>query len=109
MSSTKRRRVIAGNWKMYKTQTETRAFFAEVLPLVANTTDCDIVICPPFTSIAAAVQSSKGSNVAVGGQNLYWQSQGAFTGEISAGRVTPNGGSFLAITTARWRRRRRQP
>jgi len=46
MSSTNRRRVIAGNWKMYKTQAETRAFFAEFLPLVANTTDSDIVIAP---------------------------------------------------------------
>jgi triosephosphate isomerase (TIM) len=87
MSSPNRRRVIAGNWKMYKTQAETRAFFAEFLPLVANTTDCDIVICPPFTSIATAVEAAKRSNVAIGGQNLYWQSQGAFTGEISAGML----------------------
>ena len=97
MSSRKRRRVIAGNWKMYKTQAETRAFFAEFLPLVANTTDCDIVICPPFTSIAAAVQSSRGSNVAIGGQNLYWQSQGAFTGEISAGMLAEAGCRYVIV------------
>src|SRR5258708_10811259 len=87
MSSPKRRRVIAGNWKMYKTQAETRAFFAEFLPLVAGTTDCDIVIAPPFTSLTVAVEAAKGRNVAIGGQNLYWQSQGAFTGEDSAGRL----------------------
>jgi triosephosphate isomerase (TIM) len=97
MSSRKRRRVIAGNWKMYKTQAETRAFFAEFLPLVADTTDCDIVICPPFTSIAAAVQSSRGSNVAIGAQNLYWQSQGAFTGEISAGMLAEAGCRYVIV------------
>src|SRR5258708_4114841 len=91
MSSPKRRRVIAGNWKMYKTQAETRAFFAEFLPLVAGTTDCDIVIAPPFTSLTVAVEAAKGSNVAVGGQNLYWQSQGAFTGEVSAGMLADGG------------------
>ncbi len=82
---------------MYKTQAETRAFFAEFLPLVADTTDCDIVICPPFTAIAAAVQSSKGSNVGVGGQNLYWQSQGAFTGEISAGMLVEAGCRYVIV------------
>ena len=63
MSSPNRRRVITGNWKMYKTQSETRAFFAEFLPLVADVTDCDIVVAPPFTSVAAAVEVTKGSNV----------------------------------------------
>jgi len=87
MSSPTRRRVIAGNWKMYKTQAETRAFFAEFLPLVAGTTDCDIVIAPPFTSVTVAVEAAKGSNVAIAGQNLYWQTQGAFTGEVSAGML----------------------
>jgi triosephosphate isomerase len=91
MSSPNRRRVIAGNWKMYKTRSETRAFFAEFLPLVADVTDCDIVVAPPFTSIAAAVEVTKGSNVAISGQNLYWQAQGAFTGEVSAGMLAEAG------------------
>jgi triosephosphate isomerase (TIM) len=97
MSSPNRRRVIAGNWKMYKTQAETRAFFAEFLPLVANTTESDIVIAPPFTSIAAAVEAAKGSNVAISGQNLYWQSQGAFTGEISAGMLAEAGCRYVIV------------
>ncbi len=54
-----RRRVIAGNWKMYKTQADTRAFFAAFNPLVAGITDCDIVIAPPFTSIPAAVEAAR--------------------------------------------------
>jgi len=82
---------------MYKTQAETRAFFAEFLPLVANTTDSDIVIAPPFTSIATAVEAAKGSNVAVGGQNLYWQSQGAFTGEVSAGMLAEAGCRYVIV------------
>src|SRR5216683_480299 len=97
MSSPKRRRVIAGNWKMYKTQAETRAFFAEFLPLVAGTTDCDIVIAPPFTSVTVAVEAAKGSNVAIGGQNLYWQSQGAFTGEVSAGMLAEAGCRYVIV------------
>jgi triosephosphate isomerase len=97
MSSPKRRRVMAGNWKMYKTQAETRAFFAEFLPLVAGTTDCDIVIAPPFTAIAASVAATKGSNVAIGGQNLYWQTQGAFTGEVSAGMLAEAGCRYVIV------------
>jgi len=82
---------------MYKTQAETRAFFAEFLPLVAGTTDCDIVIAPPFTAIAASVEATKGSNVAIGGQNLYWQSQGAFTGEVSAGMLAEAGCRYVIV------------
>jgi triosephosphate isomerase (TIM) len=83
MSTAKRRRVIAGNWKMYKTQAETRAFFAAFNPLVAGVTDCDIVIAPPFTSIAAAVEATKGTHIVLSGQDVYWEKEGAFTGEIS--------------------------
>jgi triosephosphate isomerase len=82
---------------MYKTQAETRAFFAEFLPLVAGTTDCDIVIAPPFTAIATAVEATKGSNVAIGGQNLYWQTQGAFTGEVSAGMLAEAGCRYVIV------------
>ena len=74
---------MAGNWKMYKTAAETTAFFEKFLPLVAGSTHCDIAICPPFTNIAAAVDAAKGSRVGIGGQNLYWAKEGAFTGEIS--------------------------
>ena len=82
---------------MYKTQAETRAFFAEFLPLVAGARDCDIVIAPPFTAIAASVEATKGSNVAIGGQNLYWQTQGAFTGEVSAGMLAEAGCRYVIV------------
>ena len=60
-----RRRVIAGNWKMYKTLAETRAFFSAFCPQVANAQHCDIVVAPPFTAISTAVDSAKGTNVAI--------------------------------------------
>ena len=78
-----RRPVIAGNWKMFKTQAETRAFFASFLPLVASAQHCEIVIAPPFTALPAAVEAARGSSVSIAAQNAHWESQGAFTGEVS--------------------------
>jgi triosephosphate isomerase len=78
-----RKPVIAGNWKMYKTQEEARAFFAALKPLVATSAHCEIVIGAPFTALAASVAAAAGSAIAVAAQNVYWASEGAFTGEIS--------------------------
>lgn len=78
-----RRPVIAGNWKMYKTQAETRTFFKAFLPGVAASRHCDIMVAPPYTAIAAAVEAVRGSAISVAGQNLHWESEGAFTGEVS--------------------------
>lgn len=74
---------MAGNWKMYKTPAETVAFFEKFRPLVEKSTHCEIVICPSFTNLAAAVDAAKGSPVKVGSQNIAWAKEGAFTGEIS--------------------------
>jgi triosephosphate isomerase (TIM) len=74
---------MAGNWKMYKTPAETQAFFEKFRPLVEKSGHCDVVICPPFTNLAAAVDAVKGSNIHVGSQNIAWAKEGAFTGEIS--------------------------
>jgi triosephosphate isomerase (TIM) len=97
MSQTKRRRVIAGNWKMFKTQSETRAFFSAFVPLVASSTDCDMVIAPPFTAIPAAVEVAKGTNIAISGQNVFWEKEGAFTGEISANMLVEAGCRYVII------------
>jgi triosephosphate isomerase len=78
-----RKPVIAGNWKMYKTQEEARAFFAALKPLVATSTHCEIVIGAPFTALAASVAAAAGSAIAIAAQDVYWASEGAFTGEIS--------------------------
>ena len=78
-----RRPVMAGNWKMYKTVAETRDFFSAFLPMVAGTQDRDIIIATPFTALASAVDATHESSVSIAGQNLHWENDGAFTGEVS--------------------------
>src|SRR5260370_40177918 len=91
MSQSIRRRVIAGNWKMFKTIADTRAFFTAFLPLVAENRNCDIVIAPPFTAISAAVEAAADSKVAIAGQDVYWEKEGAFTGEVSPNMLVEAG------------------
>jgi triosephosphate isomerase len=79
-----RKKVIAANWKMNKTSDETRNFFRDFLPLVADQSRDEIVVCPPCTSVDAAIASVQGSKVAIGVQNVHWKAEGAYTGEISA-------------------------
>ena len=79
-----RKKLIAANWKMYKTPEQTTAFFADFLPLVAGHDRDEIVVCTPYVDLHTAVAASAGSNVAVGAQNMHWEKEGAFTGEISA-------------------------
>jgi triosephosphate isomerase len=79
-----RKKLIAANWKMYKTPEETSAFFQEFLPLVAGHDRDEIVVCAPYVDLHTAVAAAKGSNVFVGAQNMHWDKEGAFTGEISA-------------------------
>jgi triosephosphate isomerase len=89
-----RKPLMAGNWKMYKTPAETAAFFDKFLPLVATASHCDITICPPFVNIPAAVSAAQSSRVAIGGQNLYWAKEGAFTGEVSGAMLKAAGCSY---------------
>ena len=83
-----RKKLIAGNWKMYKTPEQTVAFLREFLPMVADHARDEIVVCPPFVDLHVAVEAAKGSNVAIGAQNIHWGKEGAFTGEISALMLT---------------------
>jgi triosephosphate isomerase len=92
-----RRRVMAGNWKMYKTLAETRAFFSTFTPAVAHSTQVDIVIAPPFTAISTAVDATKSTNIAIGGQNLSWSKEGAFTGEVSAAMLAEAGCKYVIV------------
>jgi len=92
-----RRRVIAGNWKMYKTQGEARAFIAALAPLVGPANHCDIVVAPPFTALAAAVEAARGTSIAVSAQDLHWEKEGAFTGEISARMLAEAGCRYVII------------
>jgi len=83
-----RKKLIAANWKMYKTPEQTAAFFQEFLPLVAAHTRDEIVVCPPFIDLSTAVATAEDSNVAIGAQNVHWEKEGAFTGEISVLMLT---------------------
>jgi len=79
-----RTKVMAANWKMYKTPDETRDYLREFLPLVVGHDRDEIVVCPPYTDVAAALEVASGSKVAIGVQNVHWKADGAYTGEISA-------------------------
>ncbi|MCI0402151.1 MAG: triose-phosphate isomerase [Acidobacteria bacterium] len=92
-----RTKLIAGNWKMYKTPTEAQQFVREFLPLVAGHDRDEIVLCVPYVCIAATVQAVAGSQVAVGAQDVYWEKEGAFTGEVSAGMLAAAGCTHVII------------
>ena len=76
---------------------ETAAFFEKFIPLVAQSTHCEIVVCPAFVSLAAAVDAAKGSRIGIGGQNLHWEKEGAFTGEISGLMLKSIGAQWVIV------------
>jgi triosephosphate isomerase len=82
---------------MYKTAAQTTAFFEQFRPLVEKSDQCDIVICPPFVNVPAAVEAAQGSRIEVGGQNLYWAKEGAYTGEVSAPMLVAAGCQWVII------------
>jgi triosephosphate isomerase (TIM) len=92
-----RKKVIAANWKMYKNVEQTREFFREFLPLVSNHNRDEVVVCPPFVCIPAAVEAAKESHIGIGGQDLFWEQEGAYTGEISASMLLSVGCSHVII------------
>jgi triosephosphate isomerase (TIM) len=79
---------IAGNWKLNKTIAEAEAFIAALLPQVYDTEGVDVAICPPYLSLAAMVDSARGSRVGVYAQNMHEADSGAYTGEVSAAMLT---------------------
>ena len=92
-----RRRVIAGNWKMFKTRTETEVFFSAFSLLVDGIKQCDIVIAPPFTSLQVAVEAARGTQIAIAAQDVFWEKEGAFTGEISPQMLVEVGCRYVII------------
>ena len=78
-----RQPIIAGNWKMYKSCSEGVAMVSELKTLIASVRDVEVVVCPAFTSLDAVHDATIGSNVQLGAQNVHWEKDGAFTGEIS--------------------------
>lgn len=92
-----RKPIIAGNWKMNKTASETKKLITELIPLVKDVTDVDIVVCPPFVNIESASAALKGSNIMLGVQNMYFEESGAYTGEIAPGMLAEFGVKFVII------------
>jgi triosephosphate isomerase len=92
-----RKKLIAANWKMYKTPDEAREFFREFLPLLHGHNRDEIAVCPNYLAIDAAVHATKGSNVAIGAQNLHWEKEGAFTGEICTSMLVAVGVTHVII------------
>jgi triosephosphate isomerase len=88
---------IAGNWKMYKTVAETVKYVKEFRAMVKDISGVEIVIAPPFTALHAAAEAARNSNVGVAAQNLYWEREGAFTGEISATMIAEAGAQYVII------------
>jgi triosephosphate isomerase (TIM) len=76
--------LVAGNWKMYKTASETGEFCRELREALAGIDGVDVAVCPPFTGLAPAVQALADTEIAVAAQNVHWEAEGAYTGEVSA-------------------------
>ncbi len=92
-----RRTVIAGNWKMNMTPSQTRTFITELAPMVAGKDKCDIVLCVPFVDIATAVEAAKGTNIKIGAENVHFKANGAYTGEISAEMLKEIGTEYVIV------------
>ncbi len=96
MNKSTRKAVIAGNWKMNKTPSETTALINEMKPLVADAS-CDVVLCVPYIDIPAAVEVAKGSNIKIGAENVHFKSSGAYTGEVSVDMLKEAGVEYVVI------------
>jgi triosephosphate isomerase len=95
---------IAGNWKMFKTVQEGVVFAKELRSLVKDVTDVEIVVGPPFTALHAVAEATRNSNVAVSAQDLYWERDGAFTGEVSGSMIKEAGAEFVIVGHSERRR-----
>ena len=96
MNKAVRKTIIAGNWKMNKTPSETTEFLGELKNAVQDA-DCEVVVCVPFVDLQNAVAAAKGTNIKVGAENLHFEKSGAFTGEISADMLIDLGVDYVII------------
>lgn len=92
-----RKTIIAGNWKMNKTPSETKAFAEQFKAILPKTKWCDIVVCVPTVDLSAAVRAFKDSRIAVGAENVYFEKSGAYTGEISADMLADLGVRYVIV------------
>jgi triosephosphate isomerase (TIM) len=89
--------LIAGNWKMYKTCDQAAEAARSLTELVATAQNVDIMIAPPFTALVPVAQQIKGSAIGLGAQNMHWEAEGAYTGEIAAGMIVSAGCRYVII------------
>jgi triosephosphate isomerase len=89
--------ILAGNWKMHKTVQEAVFYAKEFRSLVRDVSGLEIVLAPPFTAVHAVAEALRASNVAVGAQNVYWEREGAFTGEVSASMLAEAGAEYVIV------------
>lgn len=92
-----RKPIIAGNWKMYKTVGEAVNFVAAFKEKTAGVSGVEMVLCPPFTALAAVAQRLAGSGIELGAQNMHWQPEGAYTGEIAPGMLREIGCKYVIL------------
>ncbi|MDD6344919.1 MAG: triose-phosphate isomerase, partial [Oscillospiraceae bacterium] len=98
MNKSLRKAIIAGNWKMNKTRPEAKELLEAIKPLVANAeNNVEVIACVPFTNLETAVNTTAGSNVKIGAENVHFEKSGAFTGEISADMLTELGVEYVVI------------
>ena len=92
-----RKPLLAGNMKMFKKQAEVKALGEELKSKLSNVKDREILMCPPYTSLGIMRDVLKGSNIALGGQNIFWEKEGAYTGEVSAEMLADAGCRYVII------------
>lgn len=92
-----RKKIVAGNWKMYRTPAQAVSLVTEILATAPPRNDRDVVVCPPFTALSRVSQLLKGSPVKLGAQNVHWEREGAFTGEISAPMLKEVGCEYVIV------------
>jgi triosephosphate isomerase (TIM) len=96
--------LIAGNWKMFKTVQEAVVFVKELRSLVKDVTNVEIVVAPPFTALHAAAEAARNTHIGVAAQDLHWEREGAFTGEVSAGMIREAGAEYVIVGHSERRR-----
>jgi triosephosphate isomerase len=95
---------VAANWKMFKTVHESVVFVKELRSVVKDVVGVEIVVAPPFTAVHAVAEALRSTNVGVAAQDLYWEREGAFTGEVSAGMIKEAGAEYVIIGHSERRR-----
>ncbi len=93
----KRKKVIAGNWKLHKSNGEAQQLANQIKIRSTDIKNADIILCPPYTALTVVHEVVKGTSIGLGAQNMYWEKSGAFTGEINAEMIKSTGAGYVII------------